>query len=396
MRLVAALLFVAAAARGATIAEAVTAATTTPPFDSAIWFVLVEDAQGHAIYELNARKLAIPASVRKLFSASSIAQCLGMDSRLRTELWLDGEDVVLQGGGDPSFGSDRYGVSPEESALNPFIRALRARDVRAIRDVVADVSLFDRVTIPYQWKVGNITSDVAAPVDALIWSENDIGSYAVASGGHFAALAFRDALLAAGITVTGRIRLETERRAWREHVATIRSPFMHQLLATVLKPSHNLFAEVLYKSTSTSGEQPASYEKARELEREFLLEAVGASESSFRFVDGSGLAPDNLVTAQTITKMLRWMNEPVRRHLYWDLLAEPGAEEGTLRSRLQPLADRVRAKTGTVAGVNALAGIIAGRNGGYRYFSITVNHHLGTSAAANRLIDAVVEAAAEF
>jgi D-alanyl-D-alanine carboxypeptidase/D-alanyl-D-alanine-endopeptidase (penicillin-binding protein 4) len=167
------------------------------------------------------------------------------------------------------------------------------------------------------------------------------------------------------------------------------------MLATVLKPSHNLFAEVLHKRTGLT-EVAASYDEAREREKRFLAEEVGISETTFRFVDGSGLAPDDLVTAAAVVRMLRWMNAPQRRNVWWNLLAQPGQREGTLRSRLLPLSERLRGKTGTVAGVNALAGIIAGRNGGHRYFAIMVNHHLGTSSAANRLIDAIVEAAADF
>ncbi|MGZ8867856.1 MAG: D-alanyl-D-alanine carboxypeptidase/D-alanyl-D-alanine-endopeptidase [Thermoanaerobaculia bacterium] len=383
-------------ARAQSIPAAVDTALSTPPFDAALWFVLVEDEQGNVVYERNSTKLAIPASVRKLFSSATVATCLDVESQLETQLWLDGEDVVIKGGGDPSFGSDRYGYEPESAAFFPFVKALHSRGIVRVRDVIADVSLFDRVTLPYQWKLGNIPYDTAAPVDALTWSENDLGSSAVASPGHFVANAFRVALEANGIAVTGTIRTETEPRMWAEHVETIRSPFVYDLLATVLKPSHNLFAETLLKRVSAFGEKPASYDVSREQEHAFLVNEVGLGDKTFRFVDGSGLAPDDLVTPAAIVKMLRWMNAPPRRGIYWNLLPGPGEREGTLRSRLVPLSDRLRAKTGTVAGVNSLAGIIAGRNGGYRYFAVIVNHHIGSGSVASRLIDNIVSAAAEF
>ena len=383
-------------ARADSVAAAVDSALSTPPFDTAVWFVLVEDESGKILYEQNATKLAIPASVRKLFTAATVANCLDVESRLETQLWIDADDVVIKGGGDPSFGSERYGYEPESASFEPFLKALRDRGIVQVRDVIADVSMFDRVTLPYQWKVGNITGDSAAPVDALVWSENDIGSTAVPSPGHFAADAFRQALEAGGIAVTGTIRTQTEPRAWGQHLSTIPSPFVYDLLATVLKPSHNLFAETLLKRVSAFRETPASYEQSRDQERAFLVSEVGIEPNSFRFVDGSGLAPDDLVTPAAIVRMLRWMNAPSRRGTYWNLLPAPGEREGTLRARLTPFSDRLRAKTGTVAGVNSLAGIIAGRDGGYRYFAVIVNHHLGSSGAANRLIDAIVAAAADF
>ncbi len=383
-------------ARGQSIGASVDTALTTPPFDAALWFVLVEDEDGRIIYERNAKQLAIPASVRKLFSSAAVATCLDVESQLETQLWIDGEDVVIKGGGDPSFGSDRYGYEPEAAAFEPFLAALRARGIVQVRDVIADVSMFDRVTLPYQWKLGNITGDSATPVDALVYSESDLGSTAVPSPGHFAADAFRRALEAGGISVAGTIRTQSDARAWASHIASVPSPFVYDLLATVLKPSHNLFAETLLKRVSAYGGKPASYDESRERERMFLIGEVGIDENSFRFVDGSGLAPDDLVTPAAIVKMLRWMNAPVRRGIYWNLLAAPAEREGTLRSRLTPLSDRLRGKTGTVAGVNSLAGIIRGRNGGYRYFAVIVNHHLGYSSAASRLIDGIVGAAAEF
>jgi D-alanyl-D-alanine carboxypeptidase len=75
------------------------------------------------------------------------------------------------------------------------------------------------------------------------------------------------------------------------------------------------------------------------------------------------------------------------------MLATPG-EDGTLHRRLLPLAPRLRGKTGTLRGVNALSGIISGANGRYRYFSIIVNHHLAESAIA--AIDEMVTAIADF
>lgn len=367
-------------------------AAGTPPFERAIWFVLVEDDDGTVVFERNSQLLAIPASVRKLFSAATIAECLGPFSQVETELWLDGEDVIIRGGGDPSFGSERYGYEPD-TTFTPFIRALRDRGVRRVRDVIADVSMFDGVTIPYQWKVGNLTSDYAAPVEALAFRENEIRDGAVPSPPLFAAAEFREALTRAGITVGGSIRTNVVPRVWQQRVAVIRSPFVQQLLTTVLKNSHNMYAETLYKRTAAGREKPASYERARELEAATLVEA-GLEASEFRFVDGSGLAPDDLVTAAGVVKMLRWMNAPARRSLYWDVLAQP-AGEGTLRTRLVTLTDTMRGKTGTVAGVNSIAGIITNASGQSRYFVVMVNHHTGTSAAASRLLDAIVEAAAE-
>lgn len=384
-------LLIAARATAGPIEDAVDRVTGTPPFQRALWFIHVEDEKGTVVFERDANRLAIPASVRKLASAASVSECIGADARLQTELWQDGEDLIVRGDGDPSFGSDRYGFY-DQAEFAPFIRALRARGIRRVRNIVADVSRFDRVLIPYQWKVGNLTTDSAAPVDALAWDENELpDQYPVASPALFFAGKFRAALIEGGIEVTGVDRVQYERREWPEKIAVIESPYLYQLLTTVLKPSHNLFAEMLYKRTSAEG----SYTEARATEAKFLT-GIGLEESEFRFVDGSGLAPDDLVTALGVVKVLRWMYAPVRRGIWWDLLAEPGSVDGSLRRRLLPLSGRMRAKTGSVAGVNSLAGIVRGRNGGHRLFAIMINHHIGSGSVAVRSIDEIVSAIADF
>ncbi|MBK5259632.1 MAG: D-alanyl-D-alanine carboxypeptidase/D-alanyl-D-alanine-endopeptidase [Thermoanaerobaculia bacterium] len=372
-----------------TAEEAILEATTTRPFDKALWFILIEDEHGTVLHELNSDRLAIPASVRKLFSGSAAAQCLGYNRQFTTEFWIDHGDIVMRGDGDPSFGSDRYGHS---APFAPVLSELKRRRIRSVRDVVADVSLFDRVTIPYQWKVGNLTSDFATPVDAIAYRENEIDNAAVPSPAIFAAQALRDTLREAGIEVTGRIRVEWEPRVGGERIAAVRSPFLQHMLYAVFRNSHNLYAEMLLKRMS-AGDEPASYSKSLEIERDFLVNDVGIDESEFRFVDGSGLASDDLVTPVAIVKMLRWMDAPQRRGIYRDLLAAGGVSDGTLRNRFKDLGERVHAKTGSVAGVNALAGIVTTRDGKPRYFAIIVNHHTGAGAIG--LIDAIVTALAD-
>jgi serine-type D-Ala-D-Ala carboxypeptidase/endopeptidase (penicillin-binding protein 4) len=368
--------------------------TARPPFDHAIWGIVVEEDDGTLLYARNAHTLLVPASNRKLFAASTVVECLGASKQFSTELWLDGDDVIIKGGGDPSF-AGRYYDTPEQ-ALEPLVDALRRRGISRVRDVIADVSLFDRVTVPHSWKVGNLISYYAAPVDALAYAENaTTDGSSVPEPGLYAAGALRDALVLAGISVRGTIRLSVEPRAWHERVAAVPSPFVAQILGTVLANSHNLYAEVLFKDVSAGGAAPASYAASLDLEREFLVQEVGIDAGELRFVDGCGLSPDDLVTPAAIVKLLRWMNAPWRRGLFTPDLASPN-EEGTLHHRLADIGSRLHGKTGTINGVNALSGFVAGAKGRVRYFSIILNHHTADSGDATRIIDDIVREIARF
>ncbi|HUR80677.1 MAG TPA: D-alanyl-D-alanine carboxypeptidase, partial [Thermoanaerobaculia bacterium] len=162
---------------------------TTKPFDSALWSILIEDDDGTQLYAHNADKLMIPASNRKLFAAATIANCLGLDTRLHTNVYRDGQDLILRGDGDPSLGSWRY---TRENDFDELAQTLHAQGVRVVRDLVVDVSAFDRVTIPAAWKYGNLGTDYSAPVDAITWGENELpGDRAVAEPAMYAGNALR-------------------------------------------------------------------------------------------------------------------------------------------------------------------------------------------------------------
>jgi D-alanyl-D-alanine carboxypeptidase/D-alanyl-D-alanine-endopeptidase (penicillin-binding protein 4) len=364
----------------------VACATTPSPIDRltatrAVWAIDVEDDSGRVLYAQNAHKLMVPASNRKLFSAALAAECFGFDHRFTTELWRDGDDLVLRGGGDPSFGG-RYYASPGD-AFAPMLAALHARGITHVHDVVADDSFFDRVLIPQSWKIGNLPYDYSAPVDAIAYHENAIDDAAIPDPALHAARALRDLLIFDGITVDGDVRLGT---AIGERIAIVESPPLSQLLTTMLKNSQNLYAEMLFKNAGGG-----TYDAAIETERRFVNE-LGIDPHDIRFVDGSGLSPDDLAAPAAIVKLLRWMNAPPRRGAWWLLLATPN-QEGTLHRRLTELEPRLRGKTGTLEGVSALSGIVSMPRGGYRYFSIIVDHN--TTPDVNKTIDEIARIIAE-
>jgi D-alanyl-D-alanine carboxypeptidase/D-alanyl-D-alanine-endopeptidase (penicillin-binding protein 4) len=435
------MLFAACAtARPQTLAKRIGAITSRPQLNGAIWGIDVVDESGKTLYAKHEKTLLIPASNRKLFAAATVASCEGLDRQIATELWREGDDLIIRGGGDPSLGG-RWAFD-RDAVFAPFVAALRERGITEVRDVIADVSLFDRVTIPGTWKVGNLGSDYAVPTDALAYNENVVGIVAdhcatpvvmtdpsfvpamanvvcgrgepnvhvdasnaaaltgsmpehfqtlagIADPALYAAQALRDALMHAGIRVRGTTRVAGGTPALPgERIAIIESPPLWQLLSVVLKPSQNLYAEMLFKGLSAVA-QPASYDASEEIERRFLTGEIGIPGTDFRFVDGSGLSPDDLVTPRAIVTLLRWMNAPPRRAIWSMMLARPG-DEGTLRRRLLPFADRLHGKTGSINGVNALSGILDMPNGTHRYFSIIINHNAGESSDALKAIDAIV------
>jgi D-alanyl-D-alanine carboxypeptidase/D-alanyl-D-alanine-endopeptidase (penicillin-binding protein 4) len=157
-------------------------AIVAPPFEHAIWGILIEESDGRVLYQRNADLLLIPASNRKLFVSAFAAQCLGVSTTIPTELWLNGfvlnetlhGDIVLKGHGDPSLGG-RY-EADRDVRLMPYLDAIRSRGITTVTgSIIGDVSRFDREIIPGSWENDDLGSYYAAPVDALTWNENVVG-----------------------------------------------------------------------------------------------------------------------------------------------------------------------------------------------------------------------------
>ena len=87
----------------------------------------------------NAQDARNPASVMKLVTTYAALELLGPAYRWKTEAYLDGEDLVLKGSGDPKLSYEAFWI---------LLRNLRARGVQEIRDLVVDRSQFTSVALP--------------------------------------------------------------------------------------------------------------------------------------------------------------------------------------------------------------------------------------------------------
>lgn len=197
----------------------------------------------------------------------------------------------------------------------------------------------------------------------------------------FFAQSLKHALERGGIAVQGpvvRRHLTPEELAAAERVAAQETP-LPDVLWRCNTFSQNLFAECLLKSLAAYGpggvrrDTPGSWDEGVAA-LETGLRELGVDLDGAVLRDGSGLSHANRATArQLVTLLLR-----MRRHPHADVflasLAEPG-QEGSMRNRYDDpaLRGRLRAKTGTIAGVRALAGYATRPDGTTLAFAILVN-----------------------
>ncbi|WP_234106572.1 D-alanyl-D-alanine carboxypeptidase/D-alanyl-D-alanine endopeptidase, partial [Streptomyces venezuelae] len=127
-------------------------------------------------------------------------------------------------------------------------------------------------------------------------------------------------------------------------------------------------AEALARQTALARKQPASFDGAAKAVRDELAR-LGLPVAGARFADGSGLDRRDRVSAALLTGLLTRAADPARPALRPLLTGLPvGGFTGTLAGRFDTApatagAGLVRAKTGTLTGVNTLAGTVVTADG---------------------------------
>lgn len=155
------------------------------------------------------------------------------------------------------------------------------------------------------------------------------------------------------------------------------------IAANTLKPSQNLYTEIILRTLGNVAAPPAtepdidrtSESAGLEVVKKFLAEA-GVTPSSLVLSDGSGLSRNDMITAEATIQLLTYMHRHRYAAVFRDALPIAGVD-GTLRSRFKgtPAENNLRAKTGTLSSANSLSGYVRDAAGEQLAFSIMVNNY---------------------
>ncbi|MFE3069345.1 D-alanyl-D-alanine carboxypeptidase/D-alanyl-D-alanine-endopeptidase [Streptomyces sp. NPDC059247] len=315
---------------------------------------VVDTATGHRLYGAGDTTPMTPASTIKIATVAAALSALGPDHRLTTTVTAtpDGRTVTLTGGGDPTLDPGRLKALAADTA-----RALTARGHTSVR-LAHDTSLY---TGPAVHPIG--PNENLAPVVALMTREGRLDDSREGPAPRTddpagdTATAFAALLADAGITVTGAPAPGRTPKA--APLARTSSAPLADLAERTLTHSDNDLAEALARHTALARKEPASFDgAARAVHGE--LARLGLPVTGTRFADGSGLDRRDRLTAALLTALLTRAADPAHPALRPLLTGLPvGGFTGTLADRFGTApagAGLVRAKTGTLTGVNTLAG----------------------------------------
>jgi D-alanyl-D-alanine carboxypeptidase/D-alanyl-D-alanine-endopeptidase (penicillin-binding protein 4) len=349
---------------------------------------VVDVATGRALLARTATTAAAPASTAKLLTAAAVLAVHRPADRIRTQLVAGANgSVVLVGSGDPTLSgapAGRAPAYPEAARLSDLAAALRRAHVTPTR-IVVDDSLFPGPTVNPAWAPEDVPSSYGSAITAVM-----------ADGGRAApADAIRSAApdLAAGrelAQLLGRPDVAVLRGpapSAARVLATVSSAPIGTLVEQMLQNSDNVLAECLARQVALAEHAPASFAGAARAVRA-ALQRLGLDPGA-GMVDGSGLADRDRLSAATLAGTVRLA--AVRPALRTLVAALPvAAWSGTLGNRYRQGTARagagvVRAKTGTLTGVSALAGTVHDRDGRLLAFAFLAEGTGAPSAAESAL-----------
>lgn len=422
-------------------------------FETCLVSVQVEDlTKNKTLYKKNEKYLLRPASNMKVITSSSGLVYLGPDYEFKTDLYYDGYisndtlngNVFVVGGCDPDF------ITQD---LYTFVDAIKNINVSVINgNIFGDVSFKDSlywgkgwmwdddpssdapylsalnindncVEVEYNGKekiysinpktsfveVQRIETDDELVIDRnwlerkneiLIMGKDDSKNYSVKvnvlNPELYFLKVFSEVLDSNQITVLGK--LETKNLSGNEILLTSLTRKYSDIIINLNKESDNLSAEMtLLALAEKYYGKPANAKNGINIINK-MIEEIGLNQKEYRMVDGSGVSHYNVVSAELLVSVLKYIydKKPELYEILYDSFPIAGVD-GTLERRMEKslAKNNVHAKTGTLTGVSTLSGYLTNKKNHTIAFSILMQNYIGSSKQAKDLQDEICKILSE-
>ncbi len=381
---------------------------------------------------LNQFEKKIPASVSKMLTSYAVLSRFPLGSKFLTQVYFDGNNIYLKGGGDPSFVSENMWY---------MVNELTRRNLRSIPgDLIVDDTLFDKVrfdesredkrvdraydspvgAMSFNWNAVNVfvkPTKAGEKAQVVVDPENDFyelknntmtvsgspkkdlvvsisnSEKTISVSGEVSAKSSEKAIFKSvnepdiwsgvnlkaflkqrGIQIAGKVKTgKVSENA--ELLTTVESKNLSYILSDMNKFSNNFVAEMLTKNLAVSDGKPsASLKQGVDVIRAELAK-IGLTSKEVEIENPSGFTRNNRLSAHALNKvMLAMKNDFSMFPTVLESLPIAGID-GTLRKRMKDTSAQgfVRAKTGFLNGVVSLAGYAGRKDGTILTFSFLYN-----------------------
>jgi D-alanyl-D-alanine carboxypeptidase/D-alanyl-D-alanine-endopeptidase (penicillin-binding protein 4) len=180
-------------------------------------------------------------------------------------------------------------------------------------------------------------------------------------------------------------------------LASHESKPLTNLINDMLKNSDNIIAGSLFKKLGAlTSKHPGSWENGSTAVTQILAQKATVGTYQMNFLDGSGLSRNNQVTPAQMLQVLDYAFHNADINYDFISALPVAGVDGTLKHRLQNVAKKIRAKTGTMAGVVSLAGYAMSHDKEPLAFVILVNGHNGNIWKYRETEDKIVTALTNY
>ena len=326
-----------------------------------------------------------PASTNKTLTSAAALLALDREARVTTRVVAATQPgaIVLVGGGDPTLSAAPPGQDTwyhGAARISDLADQVRRSGVTPMA-VQVDTSLFSGPTMAPGWDPADIEGGDIAPIESVML---DAGRIQPATDESRRSVT---PALDAGRALAAALGVDTQQVTITGHpvtvgarqLAAVQSAPLIDRLNEMMNVSDNVMAECIAREVAASMHRPLSFAGAVDAVTN-RLNTAHVETGSATLQDSSGLSVDDRLTAKILDSVVQAAagpDQPTLRPLL-DLLPIAGGS-GTLSDRFLDAtanagpAGWLRAKTGSLTAINALAGVVTDRSGRVLTFALISN-----------------------
>lgn len=418
-----------------------------PFFEKCLVAIQIENlSTNKTLYKKNEKLLLRPASNMKVITSAAGLMYLGPEYEFKTDLYYDGYisndtlygNIFVVGGCDPDFAT---------TDLSAFVDVLNSLNISVINgNILGDVSFKDSLYWGKGWMWDDDPSSDAPYLSALNINDNcvDINYYSnekafslnpktnyvdvlrvesdenifidrnwlekkneiliqgkddskhysvkinILEPEKYFLNVFTEVLDSNNIKVLGNntiVKLSSDAK----YLTSVLRKYS-EVIVNLNKESDNLSAEMTLLALAEKFYGKPANAKNGIYVIEKMMKEIGLESEDYRFVDGSGVSHYNVVSAELLVKLLKYLYD--KKPDLFSILHNSfpiGGIDGTLENRMEnkSVKNNVHAKTGTLTGVSTLSGYLKNKKNQTISFSILMQNYVGSSKQAKDLQDEI-------